>query len=85
LLFEALVVLSWMLSGGFWFAASAGRTVVWPWQTSQAVPESDLREHQARWNRNAAFCAAIASVLQALLFLYDRWLPSFIELMQQKP
>jgi hypothetical protein len=70
---SALSAIFSMLAGGFWMAAAYGYTVGMPWDISQPVPETELGAHQRKWNARAALCAAIAAILQALLFVVEKW------------
>jgi hypothetical protein len=69
----ALSAIFSMLAGGFWVAAAYGYTVGMPWDISQPVPETELAAHQRKWNARAALCAAVAAILQALLFAVEKW------------
>jgi hypothetical protein len=40
---------------------------------SKPVSESDLPQHQAKWNARAALCASIAAIAQAMLFFVEKW------------
>ena len=62
-----------MLAGGFWMAAAYGHTVFPLLDAPMPVSESDLPAHQAKWNARAALCASIAAILQAFLFLVEKW------------
>jgi hypothetical protein len=69
-------LLATMLAAMFWMTSAFGRTLEWPpWNKSKAVPPDQLAAHQARWNANAALCAGIAALCQAVLFLYETGLP----------
>jgi hypothetical protein len=70
-LLQATVVIFSLFAGGFWLAAAAGRTVVYPWQWehSRPVPPEGLADHQTKWNARAALCACIAAFAQAFSFL----------------
>jgi hypothetical protein len=70
---EALSAIFSILAGGFWISAAYAMTeVTWPWRTPRPVPEVDRPRHQLIWNRRAAVCAAIAAILQAVLFLVTK-------------
>jgi hypothetical protein len=54
----------------FWMVSAFGRTLtLMPWKTSQPVPPEQPPAHQTKWRAWAAFCAAVATVSQALTFL----------------
>jgi len=72
-LLQFFVVIFSLCAAMFWFSSAIGRTVTPPWRDSQPVPPADLPAHQAKWNAWAAFCAAIAALAQAVLFLSDHY------------
>jgi hypothetical protein len=72
-LLSALGAIVSLMAGGFWMAAAYGHTVDPPWRETKRVSAVDLPAHQAKWNARAALCAAVAAMLQALLFLVEKW------------
>jgi hypothetical protein len=80
-LLQALVVALSMFAGMFWMnAASVSRQVepvFWPWRIPKFVTMADdpaaHQLYQAKWNARAAFCACIAALAQAVLFMIDKY------------
>jgi hypothetical protein len=69
----ALSAIFSLLAGGFWMSAAYGKSVEFPWQQPRRIPLAGMPAHQAKWNARAALCASVVSILQAVLFLYDKW------------
>jgi hypothetical protein len=69
----ALSAIFSLMAGGFWMAAAYGRSVFPLMGPSQPISESDLPQHQAKWNARAALCASIAAIGQAMVFFVEKW------------
>jgi len=69
----ALSAIFSLFAGGFWMAAAYGKSVEFPWQSPRAITLEELPSHQAKWNARAALCASGAAIVQAILFLVDKW------------
>jgi hypothetical protein len=74
-LIVAIGVIASLFAALFWIVSAVGKTLEWPWNSPKAVPADKLATHQAKWNANAAVCAGVAAIIQAVLFLHEYYWP----------
>jgi hypothetical protein len=62
-----------LMADGLWMAAAYGKSVEFSWQDPRAITVEELPSHQAKWNPRAALCVPFAAIVQAILFLVEKW------------
>jgi hypothetical protein len=68
-LLQAVVVIFSLLAGWFWMVSATGYPLEFRFRPARRIDQTHLPIFQSRWNARAAFCASVAAIAQALLFL----------------
>jgi hypothetical protein len=68
-LVQAIVVLFSLLAGWFWMVSATGYPISSRFGRAERVEPPDLAPFQSPRNASAAFCAAVAAIAQAAVFL----------------